>query len=137
VLATFFPEARERGLELWSKLGTTAALMAKRLPEKPVELDKKTEPQRASPDEEMPKDPVELRAFAIRHLQAGKAERRLSFRGGPDAPKAIKTALRHFQRAQAAFEQLLEAKEDLALRENLTEATLLIEGCVKDLPFFD
>ncbi len=152
VLATFFPRRLKHGLTLWEKLGYTArrepepgegapepevAVSSERAPE--VENVKKRQPGEATPrsDEAIPTDLEELLAFGLRHLNAGKEHRRRSLPGSGDIQAEITTALRHFRLARTAFVAYIKQRDELHVQEKLTEATVLLQGCVKDLPFFE
>jgi len=85
----------------------------------------------------LPSDPAELLKTGLRHLEAGKRHRRRSLPGSGGVRSEIKTALLHFKRARTALARYLKMHDDPEVRRKLTEATILLQGCVKDLPFFD
>lgn len=152
---TFYPDHEKELLAQWRVLGyepakpdnATGTDMAEHHPGGQGRGDTETTPRgdgtsgqaAASPPGETLPDTLEgLADFAEKHLSLGKKHRRLSMPGQPDFKTHLTKAMHHLRLARLGLTTYLKQKpKDLKQRKRLTEAAILLEGCVKDSPFFN
>jgi len=146
IISTFFPEKEKQLLSLWKQLGftfkpETGSGDTKAEPVIVAGVEEKKEQTGTNvsdPGEKLPEKLEELKAFGASHLATGKKHRRLSLPGSPEFKKHLKKAMHHFQLTRKAFSKYLQQKpDDVNIRKSFTKTTVLLEGCIKDLPFFN
>ncbi len=140
VLESFFPEARDGGLALWKRLGITPRETDgdKGPPQDIARPAQGKGPAAPAAGKDLPRDPAELRAFAVAQLAAGKEHIRNYRRRTGDSAKEWKAALDSLRRAREAFRAHCERSPDDREAQRLREdADLLFESCIKDTPFIE
>lgn len=138
VLESFFPEAREKGIALWTQLGIAPREAGGDA--RPEVARREQGKGQAAPaaGKDLPRDQAELRKLAVAQLAAGKEHIRSYRRRTGDAAREWKAALDSLRRAREAFAAYCGRNPDDREAQRLREdADLLFESCIKDTPFIE
>ena len=144
LLETYFPDNLERLTRYWKRgtgrsepLAKAAAAKKPSEPKPPPSISLRPVEELAT-NTPLPGAPKALMDYGIKHFRKGREYLARSLPGMDNALANKRLARDHFALAQRASQRLIELEPtDVAARDLVRNASLMVHTCAKDMGFFD